>query len=209
MFHKGDRLIRWMVILIVLASAMMGERAPAQAASVTLTTTHDVNLRAGPGVNYDRLAVIPAGTGLTATARDFHSAHFGMSWFQVEYLGLTGWVSAYYVTWSGDYFALHIDNYDPPPGAPTPTDPLPVPAAGDVTVSAARWYTNVRSGPGFSYPIIGTIREDDLMIVSARWGYGNPMWLRITFNGQEAWVAFWAVKLEGEWRTLPDLKPYP
>ena len=55
----------------------------------SVTTTHQLNFRAGPGG--DRVGLVPARTTLAAAART-------PGWFQVDYEGVAGWISADYVT---------------------------------------------------------------------------------------------------------------
>ena len=59
----------------------------------TVTTTHGLNFRDGPGGN--RIGVVPHNTTLSAVART-------PRWFEVEYEGASGWISADYVVEEGD-----------------------------------------------------------------------------------------------------------
>ena len=59
----------------------------------TVTTTHALNFRDGPGGA--RIGALPANTRVTAAART-------AGWFQVEYRGASGWISADYVTVEGE-----------------------------------------------------------------------------------------------------------
>ena len=58
-----------------------------------VTTTHQLNFRDGPGGN--RIGSLPANTTLEAAGRT-------LGWFNVEYEGAVGWVSADYVVTEGD-----------------------------------------------------------------------------------------------------------
>ena len=60
--------------------------------SCNVTTTHALNFRDGPGSR--RIGVVPENSTVTATART-------AGWFQVEYEGATGWISADYVVAQG------------------------------------------------------------------------------------------------------------
>ncbi len=60
-----------------------------------LATTDMLSLRAGPGVGYERLEVIPYQTRLSASA----SAD---QWYKVEYAGTSGWVSGEFVLTRGN-----------------------------------------------------------------------------------------------------------
>ena len=59
----------------------------------TLTTTHALNFRDGPGGI--RIGLVAKNTTVTALDRT-------ADWFQVEYRGRSGWISADYVTMQGD-----------------------------------------------------------------------------------------------------------
>lgn len=58
-----------------------------------LTATHRLNFRDGPGGN--RIGYVPVNASLTATART-------PAWFQVDYRGASGWISADYVILQGN-----------------------------------------------------------------------------------------------------------
>lgn len=59
----------------------------------SVTTTHQLNFRAGPGG--DRMGLVPARTTLAAAART-------LGWFQADYEGVAGWISADYVVKDGN-----------------------------------------------------------------------------------------------------------
>ena len=59
----------------------------------TVTTTHNLNFRDGP--NGNRIGLVPRESTLPAKAK-------APGWFNVEYLGKSGWISADYVVTEGD-----------------------------------------------------------------------------------------------------------
>lgn len=63
-----------------------------------LTTTASVNLRKNASTSSARLAVVPRAATLTYTSTYVKS---GVTWFQVEYGGMTGWLMGTYVSASG------------------------------------------------------------------------------------------------------------
>lgn len=84
-----------------IGAAEFGEasQVTAEAATVAsdpstcrVTTTHVLNFRDGPAGN--RIGLVPANMTVTASARE-------SSWFRVEYNGISGWISADYVTTVG------------------------------------------------------------------------------------------------------------
>ncbi len=72
--------------------------------AVTATTTAGwLNMRAGPGVSYQIIDVLPKGTVVPVVGRTSTG-----TWIQVVNEGVTGWISAYYTTVSGDLNALPV-----------------------------------------------------------------------------------------------------
>ena len=71
---------------------------------VTATTTAGwLNMRAGPGVSYQILDVLPKGTVVPVIGRTTSGG-----WIQVVHEGVTGWISAYYTTISGDLNSVPV-----------------------------------------------------------------------------------------------------
>ncbi|MCY3799883.1 MAG: SH3 domain-containing protein [Chloroflexi bacterium] len=84
-----------------IGASEYGEASTMQLASVAasadprtcrVTTTHVLNFRDGPAGN--RIGLVPANATLTASARE-------SGWFKVDYRGVSGWISADYVTTAG------------------------------------------------------------------------------------------------------------
>ncbi len=78
--------------IILGAAAAMTFAAPVLA-SVNATAATDLNLRAGPGVFYDAVTVIPAGEVAMV-----EGCVEGVEWCKVTYDGVTGWSYAPYLT---------------------------------------------------------------------------------------------------------------
>ena len=74
-------------------------------------TTGDVNLRKGPGLNYDKLGSVSAGSSLEYL--DVISTdERGVDWYKVEYKGKIAWVSSKYSELRGEQI-WKLDAYDP------------------------------------------------------------------------------------------------
>jgi hypothetical protein len=85
-----------------------------------ILTNVGLNLRTGPGTNYDRITVLSAGTVAPIIGRLGDN-----SWWQVR-SGLTvGWVSAQFTSVYGICSAVPVVN---PPPSPTPTGASPTPS---------------------------------------------------------------------------------
>jgi uncharacterized protein YraI len=67
-----------------------------QTGQITVTASpYTVNLRQGPGTNFSRIARIPAGSTAALVGRNALN-----QWYQVNYNGIVGWVSAEFVVLS-------------------------------------------------------------------------------------------------------------
>ena len=89
--------------------------------SVTVDT--NLNVRTGPGTNYDRVGSLAAGSTVAITGRDANRA-----WWQIPYAdapGGQGWISAGYGTASN---AESVPVVQVPP-TPTPSGPTPAPTS--------------------------------------------------------------------------------
>ena len=83
-----------MKLLHLAAFALvLGLIAVPQTANAATYTTTSLNMRAGPGVNYARVGVIPAGRAV----RVWGCARRGR-WCEVSYRRHSGWVSSAYLT---------------------------------------------------------------------------------------------------------------
>ena len=111
-----------LLIILLLCGGLIAP-VPAQAQDalddVYATMQYNVSLRAGPGINWERLAVLDFGTTYRATGRTQDA-----SWLQIAYTGdrLTdaypeatidgvtyGWVQTSLTFWTGNMLALPVD----------------------------------------------------------------------------------------------------
>jgi uncharacterized protein YraI len=74
--------------------------------------------------------------------------------------------------------------------------------AQERVIARAYGTVNVRSGPSTSYPVVGQLSADAVVNVTGRSDDENN-WLQIEFNGQNGWVAFFTVTVEGDTSSLP------
>ncbi|HRW09046.1 MAG TPA: SH3 domain-containing protein [Caldilineaceae bacterium] len=146
---KQRRGTRWMVALLLLLTSLLGVAIPAKAALTGTPqtaaaqasstqrqigqaergqTTANLNLRTGPGTNFERLVVIPRTTTVALLGRNGAG-----DWL---YVGLAstagpnptsvrGWVYAYYIQTPTDILQLPI--VDGAVIVPQPTAPIPTP----------------------------------------------------------------------------------
>ncbi|MCV0397295.1 MAG: SH3 domain-containing protein [Rhizobiaceae bacterium] len=96
-----------------LAAALV---VPAAAMADSAFTTADVNMRAGPHVEFPRIATLPAGAAITV-----HGCTDRWTWCDADWRGLRGWVSARYL--EADYGGrrAYLPDYRDVIGLPTVT----------------------------------------------------------------------------------------
>ena len=88
--------------LLAVGALIAGLLLPAQAmAQYEAITDGDLNLRVGPGTEYGIIDVIPYGEVV-----DVYGCLEDVAWCDVEWYGLRGWVSAYYLVQPGTAYYL-------------------------------------------------------------------------------------------------------
>ncbi len=159
-----------------------------------LTTVSIINLRAGPGIEYEVLAEIPYQASLSATAESD-------DWFKVEYMSQAGWVSREYVFRWGSCDVFGDESGMMP--APTPEPSAPEAVAQDVmaeekvmemTFEDARPLTdcnlrsgdiiNLRAGPDLEYAVIAEIPNETILMTTAR----TRDWFKVEHEAAVGWV---------------------
>lgn len=148
---------------------------PPKDKSPTVTSTVNVNVRSGPGMQFPILGVAPEDTsgevlGISPDSR----------WYAVKVPSSTsgdetGWVSANYVTLSNPTNAS-IDIVQPPLLPPAVTAPLPAPGAPTAIMLET---TTVRSGPTLEFPVFGV----------------SPTGAQAEITGKSEDGEWWAIKL--------------
>lgn len=120
--------------------------------------------------------------------------------------------------------ALNISGYTnltpillaPPLNEVTPTpaavwNPTPMPACvcfGLVSLQPLFEPTNVRSGPGSDYDVVGVLSRRDIRLVTGRYGFGD--WWQIDMgNGTAGWVINSAVNVLGHIGVVPVVNAPP
>ncbi len=139
---------------------------PVSGASATVTTGA-LNVRSGPGVAYNSVAVVNQGTVVSLIGRNSNS-----SWAKIRLAnGTEGWVNVTLIT----------------PNVAISS--LPVLDAPSVTATAlvSTGALNVRSGPGVTYSVITVASQGHTVSLLGR--NANSSWAKIRLaNGTEGWV---------------------
>lgn len=166
-------------LLTLLSLTLLGSiAAPTMAAAPTATAaqatqptaviaTGALNVRTGPGIGYNAIAVVYQGTTVTLLSRNANS-----SWVKIQ-LGnnVQGWVNASLISASVAISSLPTEN------APTLT------AVGVVATGAL----NIRSGPDIAYPATAVVYQGYTLTLIGR--NANSSWVKVRLsNSAEGWA---------------------
>ncbi len=193
------QLARRVIIVSILAALMLTSLGTQQVVradgGIAVINVTALNLRATPNKLGHIIATIPAGTQMTAIARNVQS-----TWVLVQIGSLTGWMSTLFLLIAspvGNLPAIRpgvVLSTGGPGGGNS--------GAGNFTgITATAFVTmNIRGGPGRRYPIIGKLLTGETVQLTGHVGF----WLRFKFHdGGPAWVHISLVELDGG--TLDDL----
>jgi uncharacterized protein YgiM (DUF1202 family) len=138
---------------------------PGQAVGVVITGA--VNVRTGPGAQFNSIAVLSSGTTVNLIGRNADG-----TWVKVRlYNGAEGWINA-------SYLQTNI------PVASLPVVETPAPQnAAVVNVGAL----NVRYGPGTGYGVFAVVFRGQVLSLVGRASYGTWAQVRLP-NGALGWV---------------------
>lgn len=176
-------------VLLLMLIAFLGI-LPAHAQGVYVTTQDYVSLRVGPGQYFDRIAVVPPGETLPALGRTVNN-----NWIQVEYDGQRGWIAAYLLVWSGDWFNLPVDGVEPAPFARRTFTTA-------TTNRETPYYTIYTHDP--SNHLVGTLPPETTLEITGRFGSSDFIWLQFYRDGQYYWAGAWNFDIDGEPLNLTD-----
>ncbi len=142
-------------------SSMYARKGDSGSSGEQVTTTNNVHLRTGPGVDYAPRLVIDAGTRLTCdkVAED----EDGAIWYHVAYAGKSGWISSRYARkGSGDITGK-------------------VTTTGDVYL---------RSGPDRDYASRGTVPVGTTLSYDrTEQDERGVVWYRVSYKGKSGWIS--------------------
>lgn len=146
-----------------------------------------VNVRSGPGFNYDINGVLPTGAWVQPLARNIAG-----DWILITYLYTQGWVQIDGISWRLNTAALPvIDIPSPTPIARplyynTPGGPTYTPNANWVNTGAGAAY--VRSGPGQGYTAVGIVLAGDVVDPVA---HDQALdWVLIRYGDGYGWIRY-------------------
>ena len=158
-------------------------------AGTATVLSYGLNVRSGPGTNYDIITSVPRNTVLTLLG--YRSAD--SRWVMVGLSGgRQGWVHTSYVRTSNPVSNLAVwtgQGTTPPP-------------AGTAIGTVTAYHLNVRSGPGTSYNILTVVNNGEQLVLNYR--NSAATWLRVTLpNGSQGWVYSGFVRSTTPFNSLP------
>lgn len=140
-----------------------------------------LNVRSGPGTDFDVVAQIETGTVVAATG----AIHEATGWVEVALGDASGWVTPGYVQATAPPAANTAFGSATPTPLPTPT-PLVAPI---LEVSGVPLGLNLRSGPATTYPVVSEIETGSIVVTSGRTrSTDDGEWTEIEHNGLTGWV---------------------
>ncbi|MGH2585699.1 MAG: peptidoglycan DD-metalloendopeptidase family protein [Dehalococcoidia bacterium] len=149
-----------------------------------------VNLRGGPGTEFNSLAVIPVGTELPVLGPKQN-----VSWLPVSYQGRIGFVHEDYIDLRTPPAAGSAASATPtaspsprpsPSSSPSPSaSPSSSPSSQQMRVTSPDG-VNLRAGPGMDQRVLTVIPNNARVTVIGRSPDGK--WVNVSYNGQSGWA---------------------
>ncbi len=159
---------------------------------VYISTFRRVNVRSGPGMEYQRIGTLDPGNSADITGRTDDN-----EWLQIDFDGQQGWIAYFVVTVTGSLGDVAVA------GVPTSAMTRVPPEVQVVT----RYNVNLRAEPVIGSPIIDVIPFDTTLTTDAR-ANNDGTWLRVSYNGgEQGWLLSRLVNINGSLGTLPIIQP--
>ncbi len=174
-------------LLTLIVSLLMAAAAVAQT-PLEAQVIDNVNVRAGAGQEYARLAQLPVGQVVLVEARN----RIG-NWVLVRTpdAAIRGWVASRYVRWDAEVELAALSIGDEVIGGSAPQSSsspaqgsAPAPAAADGQTTTT---LNVRNGPGTTFGVITQVGPGTRFTVEARSAASD--WLLVNTGAVRGWVA--------------------
>ncbi len=179
--------IWFLTIVIVSATAQM------QNSEVIAQAYSTVNVRNGPGTEYDIIGQLNSGNEVPITGRSNNES----DWLRINFEDKEGWLAYFTVTIVGDVNDLPIvEALADRTGLSSERRATPlVRRSSSNTFASAFRRVNVRSGPGIEFQRIGVLEPDSTADITGR--TADDEWLQIDYQGQRGWIAYFVVSITG------------
>lgn len=145
-----------------------------------VTAGGDLNVRSGPGEEYDRIGGALDGEEFVITGKNEDG-----EWWRIDFDDQTGWIYAPFTTvTNAENVPIVGDSMADSPAPTDETETAAPEAEGPVATIADDM--NVREGPGTDSSRIGGAFEGEAFSITGRSADGE--WWQIDFNGEAGWV---------------------
>lgn len=179
------------------------------------STSGIVNLRSGPGSDFEVLEIVAYQTPLSVLGRNASG-----TWLRVSVQGIDGWMSASYVDVRGSISALPVldvndnlieagaeitDDAAAPEGeaseasdaaSSSSSSNVSVPSTGTTLRGVTDAIVNLRSGPGTNFDILDTVAYRTSLSILGRNQRGT--WVLVSAQGQQGWLSSAYVSISGD-----------
>lgn len=164
-------------LFVLSVFLVLGAAKPVLAAEIVVVQGDVVNLRSGPGTNYQITSKVTRGTRLELLGKSG-------DWYKIAYAGgKTSWIAGWLV---------RIENVTA--GQPQAEPPSRGGASlGKQTAVVQGDVVNLRSGPGTNYQITSKVARGTRLEILGKSGD----WYKVAYaGGKTSWIAGWLVKVE-------------
>ena len=167
---------------------------PATLTGTVNTPGSTLNVRSGPATGYSVLTTLSHGAKVTINGQV-------ADWWRIDTGGgKNGFVSGAFIT-------LDPGSQPPPPVQPPAPEPAPPNPPAEQTktgkVNTPGSTLNVRSGPGTTYSVLGSLNHGSAVTVSVE----NTAWYKFAFNGRTAYVSSAFITLDSQAPVNPPPAP--
>jgi|GEM_PF-4471423 len=172
---------------------------PTQATAIVITTAN-LNIRSQPRTSAPKLQTAPRGTSLVAVGRTADT-----SWLQVEFRGVVGWASRFYVETNDSLSGLGVtdgtdETVEPRPQEQVSAGDGTIVNTGELIVFSAFSRVNIRATYNEEAAQLGQLQVNEratvnLLSPDRTWGFVNA-------GEASGWVALYAVNVLGDIRTV-------
>jgi uncharacterized protein YgiM (DUF1202 family) len=181
--------MRYLFLALVLCGVLSA--AAQDSTGISATVYQTANVRSGPDTRFEIVGQLAQGDSVLVTGRDEEGR-----WLQVTLpSGDVGWLPLFVLTLEGEVDDIPL--VDEEPGNSGTEEEVTIVAYGRV---------NVRRQPAIGGSIVGQLDVGDEARATARNNNRND-WLLIETEAVEGWVAFFAVRVQGDLESLPILVP--
>ena len=152
-------------------------------------TGSSVNIRSGPSLSDRSLGTAHKGDLLTGTGSIRRDSR-GVNWYSVLFRGGNGWISSSYAQLTGKSSGSSSSGSSSSGGSYSGGSSSGSHVSGSV-VQAVSGNTYIRTGPGRSYKLLGTLHKGNSLPYLGQTASDERgvTWYKVSYNGSAGWVS--------------------